>query len=247
MDRRLNGGILPTYGENAGPAPPGSVSFFVKRLPRRGLFALWPCSKRGTMDSLNQCCKSLLDVIPLMVFIVDEDVRMREMNSAAVATLGTDLASVFNKLGGEVLHCLHAHDVPEGCGSSSHCKSCVIRNSVAHCLSGQTITRRRAKLVVDRGDGKKDVEILITATPMHGSGESLVLLIMEDISEFTMLKDIVPICMYCKRIRDDQNYWQSVENYFREFAGFDFSHGICPECIKEHYPAAARKLFDKDV
>jgi hypothetical protein len=182
-----------------------------------------------------------------MVFIVDEDVRIRELNSAAAAALGANLASVHNKLGGEVLNCLHAHEVPGGCGSAPSCKGCIIRNCVALCLSGQTITRRRVQFVVDRGGVKRGMELLITASPMQSAGENLVMLVLEDISEFTMLKDIVPICMYCKKIRDDQNYWQNVENYFRDYAGFDFSHGICPGCMKEHYPAVARKLFDKDV
>lgn len=46
---------------------------------------------------------------------------------------------------------------------------------------------------------------------------------------------ILPICMYCKRIRTDGNYWQQVESYFREHVDVMFSHGICPECLKTHY------------
>lgn len=44
------------------------------------------------------------------------------------------------------------------------------------------------------------------------------------------LKDLIPICMYCKKIRDDSDYWQSIETYIREHTRSDFSHGICPEC-----------------
>ncbi|MCE5335520.1 MAG: hypothetical protein LLG06_13130 [Desulfobacteraceae bacterium] len=46
---------------------------------------------------------------------------------------------------------------------------------------------------------------------------------------------ILPICMYCKRIRTDGNYWQQVESYFREHIDVMFSHGICPECLMTHY------------
>jgi hypothetical protein len=38
--------------------------------------------------------------------------------------------------------------------------------------------------------------------------------------------------MYCKRVRDDTDYWQQVETYIQEFTGSSFSHGICPECFK---------------
>jgi DNA-binding response OmpR family regulator len=48
------------------------------------------------------------------------------------------------------------------------------------------------------------------------------------------LKGLLPICMYCKKIRDDQNYWQQIEAYISEHTGTDFTHGVCPECLKEH-------------
>jgi sigma-B regulation protein RsbU (phosphoserine phosphatase) len=44
------------------------------------------------------------------------------------------------------------------------------------------------------------------------------------------LQGLLPICCYCKKIRDDQNYWHQVEAYVGTHAGVQFSHGICPEC-----------------
>jgi CheY-like chemotaxis protein len=45
------------------------------------------------------------------------------------------------------------------------------------------------------------------------------------------LKDLLPICMYCKRIRDDKLYWHQVEQYLHDAVGTDFSHGVCPNCV----------------
>ena len=56
------------------------------------------------------------------------------------------------------------------------------------------------------------------------------------IREIDLLKGIIPICCHCKKIRDDQGYWQQVEQYFNSRSEAKFSHGICPDCIKEHYP-----------
>lgn len=50
-------------------------------------------------------------------------------------------------------------------------------------------------------------------------------------TEIRMLKELLPICMYCKRVRDDQDYWQQVETYIHECTGTNFSHGICPDCF----------------
>ena len=56
------------------------------------------------------------------------------------------------------------------------------------------------------------------------------------------LRGIVPICMHCKKIRDDQGYWSQVEVYIRDHTEADFSHGICPECIKRLYPEYAEDI-----
>jgi PAS domain-containing protein len=50
------------------------------------------------------------------------------------------------------------------------------------------------------------------------------------------LRGILPICANCKKIRDDQGYWSQVEEYIRLHTEVQFSHGICPECVKKLYP-----------
>lgn len=55
------------------------------------------------------------------------------------------------------------------------------------------------------------------------------------LSEVKVLRGIIPICSFCKKVRDDDGYWNQVEVYIRERSDADFSHGICPVCAKEHY------------
>lgn len=50
--------------------------------------------------------------------------------------------------------------------------------------------------------------------------------------EVRTLRGVLPICMYCKNIRDDQNYWKRLEEYVSSHSEAQFSHGICPECYK---------------
>jgi len=54
--------------------------------------------------------------------------------------------------------------------------------------------------------------------------------------EIQSLRGFLPICAHCKKIRDDQGYWQQVESYIEERTGAEFTHGICPECMKKLYP-----------
>ena len=49
-------------------------------------------------------------------------------------------------------------------------------------------------------------------------------------------ENILPVCCVCKKIRDDQGYWKQIESYIQDHAEALFSHSICQECAKEHYP-----------
>lgn len=53
------------------------------------------------------------------------------------------------------------------------------------------------------------------------------------LAEVKKLQDILPICMYCKNIRADENYWQTVEAYISDHTHATFSHGICPSCYEK--------------
>jgi hypothetical protein len=50
------------------------------------------------------------------------------------------------------------------------------------------------------------------------------------------LSGFLPICASCKKIRDDQGYWNQIEAYISEHSEAEFSHGICPECAQKLYP-----------
>jgi hypothetical protein len=102
-------------------------------------------------------------------------------------------------------------------------------------LEGQTVSRKRTNLQVRHDSAVKEVQLLVTASPLPDGKEPLVLLMVEDITELSTLKSLIPICMKCKKIRDDQQYWKALEEYFHEHIGIDFSHGVCPGCAEELY------------
>ena len=53
------------------------------------------------------------------------------------------------------------------------------------------------------------------------------------LSQVKQLRGLLPICSYCKKIRNDENYWDQVENYIAKHSDAEFSHGICPECYEK--------------
>jgi DNA-binding response OmpR family regulator len=57
------------------------------------------------------------------------------------------------------------------------------------------------------------------------------------LTEVRLLGKLLPICSYCKKIRDDKNYWQQVEGYITKHAQVQFTHGICPTCAMTQWGA----------
>jgi PAS domain S-box-containing protein len=71
--------------------------------------------------------------------------------------------------------------------------------------------------------------------------EALVLELQAALSEVRTLQEILPICSYCKNIRNDENYWETVEGYIAEHTNTRFSHSICPACYKKEIEPQFRK------
>jgi DNA-binding response OmpR family regulator len=64
----------------------------------------------------------------------------------------------------------------------------------------------------------------------------------DSMKEIKLLRGFLPICVRCKKIRDDKGYWTQVDVYIRNHSEVEFSHGICPVCARELYP----ELYSKD-
>jgi PAS domain-containing protein len=176
----------------------------------------------------------IFNAIPSALFVVDDDVRIMYMNHAAAEAFCKDGQVPSMKRGGDALHCLQAAGTPEGCGRADACGECVLRNSVHEAFLGGKVYRKKTVMTIAANGGQRDVHVLVTTSPFQFQGKAYALLILEDISELLQLRSLLPICAWCKKIRDDENYWQSLEQYFGTHHDLSFSHGICDECYRKH-------------
>ena len=177
--------------------------------------------------------RAVLDANPNFIFVVDEDVRIIEFNRAAGQFLSAGRDQVLRRRGGEVLHCLHSYETPDGCGHAPHCQTCLVRNSVKEAFRGQEVIRRKSGLELVSNEKIKKIYTLITASPFRFEERQLALLVIEDISELEAIRRIIPICAKCKKIRNDEQYWGEMEVYFKEHMDLEFTHGLCPQCFQE--------------
>jgi len=88
--------------------------------------------------------------------------------------------------------------------------------------------------ITDRVQAEKDRVMLITD-------------LRRALNEVETLRSLLPICASCKKIRDDKGYWNTVEEYFGHRNAVDFSHTVCPDCIKRLYPDLWEKMPQKTV
>jgi PAS domain S-box-containing protein len=74
--------------------------------------------------------------------------------------------------------------------------------------------------------------------------EKLIGELKDALAKIKKLSGLLPICASCKKIRDDDGYWQRIEQYISEHSEAHFSHGICPECMEKLYPQCCKSKSD---
>jgi DNA-binding response OmpR family regulator len=82
----------------------------------------------------------------------------------------------------------------------------------------------------NREELRARVQVGIRVLELQGALAQRVRELEAALSRVKTLQGLLPICSYCKKIRDDRNYWQQVEGYISDHSEAQFSHGICPEC-----------------
>ena len=71
---------------------------------------------------------------------------------------------------------------------------------------------------------------------------AIILELQKALKEIKTLTGLLPICAWCKNVRDDKGYWKNVESYISEHSDAEFTHGICPDCLKKVSPEVYKKI-----
>ncbi len=121
----------------------------------------------------------LFDAMPMPVFVVDEDVRILECNAAAARLFGPDKQAIVKRRGGEVLHCVHAMEVPEGCGHAPACPDCPVRKSVRAASRGRRVMRQEARMELAAGGKTPKADLQISCSAFTYERFKFILLVLE--------------------------------------------------------------------
>ncbi|MCX5932155.1 MAG: GAF domain-containing protein [Cyanobacteria bacterium] len=66
------------------------------------------------------------------------------------------------------------------------------------------------------------------------------------LEKINLIEELIPICSYCKAIRNDAGYWSSVEAFIKQHSDVAFTHGVCESCIEKHFPEVAEAMRKQD-
>jgi PAS domain S-box-containing protein len=170
----------------------------------------------------------LVDEIPDAMIVVDVSGRIVDVNSAGAALLGesptiigTDIARY------PELERTFAQESP---ATAPEELSFLVRGVVRYFGARVSLIRDKRGAVIG------SIVLLRDVTDAHVHLEEKNRLIEEltrAAAEIKTLQGIIPICMYCKKIRDDEGYWHQVEQFVSDHSSAQFSHGLCPECRKK--------------
>ena len=177
--------------------------------------------------------RSMMEAMEDPIYICSSDFRVEYMNPAMIRVVGHDATG-------------------ESCsqaiyGLDKQCSWCVyekiqkgepVFTEILNPKDGHTYHVSHSPIfLADDSISKMTIHRDITKRKnLEEEREKLIQELQNALAEIKTLSGLLPICSYCKKIRDDKGYWNSIENHIHHHSKAKFSHGICQECAKKHYP-----------
>ena len=186
--------------------------------------------------SANQW-RETFDVMSDCVFVQNIDMELLRVNKSLAEFLGKTPEELIGK------HCCEfMHGTQEPWPTYLHQKAIEKREMITEDIddpcSGTILLVTCSPVVDKKGATVGTVQVARDITDQkcaQKEREALVKKLQTMLDEIKVLRGILPICSVCKRIRNDEGYYEQIEGYIHKYADVDFSHTICPKCMKEHY------------
>src|SRR3989339_2195124 len=185
----------------------------------------------------NDILAKVFNASPFITLIVDNERRILFFNKEAERLIGPDPARILGMSSGAAMNCVHSiMGAERKCGQTEQCQTCALKDIILAATQGNGTANKKIKIDLMSNGYPKEFFALITAAPFEYKDQRLVLVFLQNINELVQLSKLIPICASCKQIRNDNQIWEGVEQYFKEHTDADFSHSICPACQKKLYP-----------
>ena len=184
---------------------------------------------RESEEKYRSITESMVDAM----YICSPDFRVEFMNPEMINKLGYDAT-------GE--HCFQTiYGLDEKCPWCIHekvQKGEYVTTEIVNPKDGRTYNVSHSP-IFHKNDSISKMTIFRDITQhklLEKEREKLIEELKNALDQVKQLSGLLPICASCKKIKDDKGYWRQIESYIRDHSEAEFSHGICPECVKKLYP-----------
>jgi len=197
---------------------------------------LWWSVYRYYLLDLSPVARNIfVDIMPNGMLAIDGRGRIIDINQAMLAMIGAETNQVIGRPFTEVLQ--PWQEIIDDYRYGKNIGPEITLGDRCFDLRVKPLTNRRGEI-----QGRVVVlHDISQRKQMAEEREQLIASLQNALSEVKKLSGLLPICANCKKIRDDQGYWQDVAVYIRDHSEAEFTHGICPDCYTELYPELAQK------
>jgi len=206
--------------------------------------------QRQAISATYSVVEQILDTAADGIRVIDRDYTILQCNKTFIEMVGLPASAVVGRKCYEVFN-----------GPTCHTPGCPL---VRIMIDGKRLTYEAIK----KNNAGREIFCQITAAPfldpegrLLGIVESfrdvgarrewdqerdeLIGDLVKALREVKTLSGMLPICAWCKKIRDDRGYWSQIESYITSRSGAQFSHSICPECRQKEFPDYEEKNDDR--
>ena len=104
--------------------------------------------------------------------------------------------------------------------------------------------RRPQRMQLIGASDALDMCILVSTSPLPHPDGPRSLLIFQNMGDLLTAQGFIPVCMHCHKVREEGKGWTHMETYLKIHLDVDVTHGLCPDCLKQHYPELVEKKDD---
>ena len=193
-----------------------------------GLMIAWSFFRFQLLDLVPIGREVLVERMPDGMIVFDQEGRLVDMNPSARRLLGIEQDPADSKA---LLDCYPALKELFSAKEEQPCALAILNGAIEVNINMTPLYEKHGRL-----RGRLFVLHDITEQVKTArERERIIAELSQALVQIKTLQGLLPICCSCKKIRNDDGYWQQLESYIQEHAGVTFSHGLCPECERKLY------------
>ncbi len=197
-------------------------------------------------NALEKRCHELIQNAEEIIFTLDKELRFTSINIAGETALGYAAAELLGRKLEQMLPAEQVAAIGEWVAKLAADPNPPSRELTLVSRSGKIVicdlSLRAAQTANAPGSVQGIARDITERKRLETERERLIQELQAALENVKTLSGLLPICSHCKKIRDDKGYWNRIESYISAHSSARFTHGMCPDCTRKHFPSVYDEL-----